>query len=123
MNRDRIIEFGDDDGPDDMYDASMPGIDRDAVVIRLHEERVNRDLTDGLGYWHELSDGEKAIARLIGYEVVDRIKEGQGADEIADWLDDLREYLGEKVRRRERRKDRDVIQSVITALINEGTLA
>jgi len=123
MNRDRVTEFGDDGGPDDMWDASGAAPDPEAVTIRFHDERVNRGLTDGLGRWSTLTDGERDVARTIGAVILAQIVEGRDPDDIADWLDDLREYWeGHKVRRRERRRDRDAVEALVEALVNEGTV-
>ena len=113
--------FGDDAGPADQFDDSRPDVDPEAVTIRFHEERVIRGYSP-LGYWHELTEDERGIARLIGYFVVEEIFLHASAERIAQRLGALREYLGAHFAKNVSAEDRIVIQAIITMLRNEGTL-
>ena len=116
------LDFGDDDGRDDMFDASGAAPDPEPVTIWMHEERVRVGVSD-LPLWHRLTAQEQAISRLIGYEVLRQIEAGREPDDIADWLDDFREMAtGHRIKRKERRRDRDLIEALIGHLIDEGTL-
>jgi hypothetical protein len=119
---DQKPEFGDDAGPDDMWDASGAKPDPEAVTIRFHDERVNRGDTKA-GYWETLSPQDQDVARMIGYAVLEHILAGETPRQIGNFLDALREYLGVKdLRHRDSQREEHTIQAVIVALSNEGTL-
>jgi len=117
------IEFGDDAGPDDMFDASNPGLDPEAVTIRFHEERVRQGDTD-FGLWHELSPDDRAIALFIGARLVEEIRVDPDPGRLSEYLADIIEYLsGERPSWLERRRQRKVLGLLVDALRNEGTIA
>jgi hypothetical protein len=115
------LNFGDDDGPDDMHDATRPRLDPTAVTIRFHEECVIQG--ERLGLWYELDDETQTVALVVGYALVAEIERDPDIDRLADFLSDLREYLsGDRPGRLGRRRQRKALELTVQALRDEGTL-
>lgn len=114
--------FGDDDGPDDQYDASGARPDTHQVAVRFHEERVRRGLTTDAN-WEDLSDELKDIGDVIGAIITERALDGESPREIARFLDDLGEYLNrDRPHVFNRHRQAAAIEAVLRNLQREGTL-
>ena len=111
------IEFGDDDGADDQFNTPLEP-DPEQVTILYHEERVLFGAIN-LGYWADLDEDQRAVARVIGYALLARLLAGDDADAANSFINRLREYLEPGA---DLLDERPILQAVITAMRNEGTL-
>jgi hypothetical protein len=110
--------FGDDDG--NAWDASGALIDPSAVAVRLHDSRW---LDGGAsGPWWTLDLADRSVAVSLAVLIVARLREGQGAGDLAQFLRDLREYMtGEPVPEDVFLRDVRILDDLVASINREGT--